>query len=236
MDHLKNIICGLAILAFAACTDNQGAAVDGQLNGGQQAAPADQPSPDALAALNLQPFANTDFSIKTQIPERWQHAANKLSGGQPVLNLFPKKGLQGEQLPLVMQTDIGLSHLDVFPQGHDTGFPIGKNQRLAYYEGRIPSHDAWDKERSKVYLLGNGEIWGYVLYPKDPPAGWDEKGFIFAQIAIENFSSGCKDGITGYKKDMDKCKPLEGDELVYYGRVKADDQAAVQHALAELEM
>lgn len=234
MDQLKHLVFSLLLCIgfFISCTAEQNPASAGQ----SSEARSETEEKTALMPLEMQDYSNPSYHVKTEIPEAWTHVSNEIGSGLPVINLLPTTAVSEAELPLVMQTAIGLTHIDIFPQGHDSGYPIGKNQRLAIYEGSVPGGNSWDKERSRVYLLGNGEIWAYVLYPDSPPTGWNKEGFVFAQIAIDNFSSECFDDLTGYRKDMQQCQPLEGDEVVYYGRLSPEGNSAVHYALREMDL
>jgi hypothetical protein len=225
----------LLLFVLAACSDSQPAAESNDQNDPTLTETELRPS-EEIGELVLKPFANQEFNFSTEIPEEWTEATNQLEEGLPVINFVPQSKAAGAEFPISMQTTTSLSHIDVHPKGHKAGYPIGKSHRLAIYEGTVPASSMWDHERSRVYVLGNGEVWAYLLYPKATPAGWEKEGFIFAQIAIENFSSECFDDITNQRKDMEACKPLEGDEVLYYGRVNEEDERYIKHALQSLEM
>lgn len=225
----------LFLFFLASCTDSQDQVAD-NMEGAPALTEVDPSAAEELGELVFKPFSNQEYNFSTEIPEEWVEATNQLEAGLPVINFVPQSKAGSTELPISMQTTTSLSHIDVHPKGHKSGYPIGKNHRLAIYEGTVPASSMWDHERSRVYVLGNGEVWAYLLYPKSTPAGWEEEGFIFAQIAIENFSSECFDDITNQRKSMDSCKPLEGDEVLYYGRVNAEEQQYVKHALQSLEL
>lgn len=225
----------LFLFLLASCTDSKDQVTDNMEADPALTGPELTPA-EELGELVFKPFANQEFNFSTEIPEKWVEATNQLEEGLPVINFVPQNKAASTELPISMQTTTSLSHIDVHPKGHKSGYPIGKSHRLAIYEGTVPASGMWDHERSRVYVLGNGEVWAYLLYPKSKPIGWAEEGFIFAQIAIENFSSECFDDITNQRKSMDTCKPLEGDEVLYYGRVNAEEQQYVKHALQSLEL
>lgn len=236
INQVKSLVMSaLFLFSLTACSDFS--------ERSETAAPADpevseteMASAEGIGELTLKPFANQEYHFSTEIPEGWVEATNQLEDGMPVINFIPESKVSATKLPVSMQTTTELSHIDIHPKGHKSGFPIGKSYRLAIYEGKVPASNMWDHDRSRVYVLGNGEEWAYLLYPKKTPAGWEEEGFIFAQIAIENFSSTCFDGITNQTKDMEACKPLEGDEVLYYGRLNAEEQQYVKHALQAFEV
>lgn len=228
-------IITLMLFGLTACSDTQGSAE--QVTATDPAGTESEITPpEAVGDLAYQAFANQEFNFSTEIPEGWVQAVNQIGNDLPVINFVPEGKAAASDLPISMQTTTSLTHIDVHPKGHEAGYPIGKNHRLELYEGTVPASAMWDHERSRVYVLGNGEVWAYLLYPKSAPAAWTKEGFIFAQIAIENFSSQCFDDITNQPKDMEACKPLEGDEVLYYGRVNAEDQYNVVHALQSLEL
>lgn len=224
-------LCLALLLSISACADSSSDSEEASGISATELRPAEE-----IGELIFKPFVSQSYSLSTEIPEDWTQSLNELEGGLPVINFVPKTKIKPGDLPISMQTTTSLSHIDIHPQGHGSGYPIGRNHRLVLFEGSVPSSGLWDHERSRVYVLGNGEVWAYLLYPKSAPQGWTEDGFVFAQIAIENFSSDCFDDITNQRKDMDKCKPLEGDEVLYYGRLNVEDQRYVLHALEALEL
>lgn len=236
IDQIKYLITScLFVTLLAACSDFE-KTPDASQATAPVATQAETAKAGEVGELAYKPFTDQQYNFSTEIPEEWVEASNQIAEGLPVINFVSQEQAGSTQLPISMQTASSLSHIDVHPKGHDSGFPIGKSHRLKVYEGEVPAHNMWDRDRSRVYVLGNGEVWAYLLYPKSAPRGWDKDGFIFAQIAIDNFSSECFDDITNQRKNMDACKPLEGDEVLYYGRVNAEDQQYIIHALQSLEL
>jgi len=190
---------------------------------------------ETVGKLSFNAVSDEDHQFSTEIPEKWAKAVNE-KDGDIIINFYPKKEAKLAKIPRAMQIKASLTHIDIFPTGYLTGRPIGENHRLSVYEGTVPNHNLWNQKKSRVFLLGNGDVWAYQLYPKSAPLSWKKEGFIFAQIGIDNLSSDCYDSISGFKKDSEDCKPLEGDRVKYYGVLNPENQLAVLHALESFKL
>ncbi len=92
----------------------------------------------------------------------------------------------------------------------------------------------WDNENSFVFLLEDGSPWGYLIQPALPPTGWNEEGYVFAQVAVNDFSASCFDRETGEPKNMEYCDPLMGDRVERRGRLEQSAQAVILDMLRSL--
>lgn len=216
-------------LFLTACSDSSNPAADETA-----ALETDTEQMAAIGELVLKNASNEVYHFSTEIPERWTETTNTTEDGSVIINMYPGAKIASADLPIAIQTAPTIDHIDIYPKGLSSKFPYGENLRLRKFNGKVPAASMWDQNKSRVFLLGNGEVWAYWLYPEDRPSGWDKDGFIFAQVAIDNFTSDCYDAITGDYKEMQICKPIKGDRLEYYGRVNPESQAYVKHALAEL--
>lgn len=229
--QVRSLLIGFLSLALflTACSDSS--------NPGAEETAALETDTEQLEAIGELVFKNTSndvYRFSTEIPENWSEATNTTEDGSVIINLYPKDQVASSDLPIAIQTQPTIAHIDMYPKGLSSKFPYGENLRLRKFTGKVPAASMWDQNRSRVFLLGNGEIWAYWLYPEDRPEGWEKDGFIFAQVAIDNFTSDCYDAITGDYKEMQLCKPIKGDRLEYYGRANPKSWAYVQHALAGL--
>ena len=92
---------------------------------------------------------------------------------------------------------------------------MGKEQPL---NGKSPVNFEINEIESKVFLLENGDPWGYYIVPENPPANW-KNGFIFVQIAVNDFRTECIDKETGEMLDSRDCNPMLGDTVKRYGTI-----------------
>ncbi len=219
-------------LSFLACGSDTDSG-----NGQAEQPPEDttrQPQQPPAEQVQWRDYSNNNYHFEARWPEAWRITAT--SPGEPLVavNLYSPEQENQIELPLNIHTRAGLTHLSAYPKGWGTSLPGGKQLTLKEYGQDTPASFALDAENSYAFLLENGQAWGYLLHPAQPPAGWADEGYLFAQIAVEDFKAQCYDEQTGEPLPMDECDPMTGDSIVRRGQLQQPDARIIRTALAEL--
>jgi hypothetical protein len=173
----------------------------------------------AAYLLGYNTYSNDEFNFKLNYPRNWKISENKSDSITPIINLYQERN-QSLEFPLSIHTMAEVSHLSFYPKGLGTEFPMGTTLPLNRFIYELPVFFTLNKEESVLFLLATSQVYGYFLKPANPPPGWSEDGFIFAQIAVDGFSLACFDHETGAEKSPQECDPLMGDRLDKYGELR----------------
>ncbi|MCB0630836.1 MAG: hypothetical protein KDD15_13915, partial [Lewinella sp.] len=203
--QVKSLLIGFlgTLFLLSSCSDSSNPGVEEAA-----ALAAETEQMDVVGELALKNTSNDVYRYSTEIPEDWTETTHIADDGSVIINMYQEDKIASVDLPITIQSQPAIDHIDLYPKGLNTKFPYGENLRLSKYNGKVPVAGLWDEDKSRVFLLGNGEVWAYLLYPEDRPNGWEKDGFIFAQIAIDNFSSESYDEITADLKELQIWKPI----------------------------
>lgn len=200
---------------------------------------AKQLSPDgsASAAELTESYSNTRYELSLSMPESWILLEERQTKtGDLAINLFARGTNAEQELPLDVHTKPTHSYIAIWPKGIGTELP--PSDYAPFHEGQNSPelHFEVDSSLSKVLKLKGGSTWAYFIVPKDPPAGWSENGFIFAQIRTTNNSVRCYEQKTGRKIPIEKCDFLEGDRFVRLGVRDAQDVKTIHQILESIRL
>ena len=192
-----------------------------------------QPQNPPAESMQWLEYSNQNYYFQTRWPESWRIAATNPRASLTAINLYSPQMETEFELPLNFHTQASVTHLSAYPEGWGTSLPSGDRRAIADFEGSTPVAFALDRKKSYVLLLENGQVWGYLLHPAQTPEGWKEEGYIFAQIAVDEFEAQCFDGESGEPISMKDCDPMTGDRIKRRGQVRQKDQRIIRTALAE---
>lgn len=220
------------LLVQVACANQQDGRTSDPADPDLPEVPEEQPDRDR--GTEYVQYSNGDYGMSLEMPASWVESTHNISSNIVVQNFYPPEAVQPRELPITIHAPATLTHIDVFPKGYGTELPNSDSKTLTDYSGTIPSSLNWNRQESAVMLLDDGTPWAYFLKPADPPRGWSNEGFIFAQMAINNFSTKCFDQKTGKEKPVEGCDPMGGDEMRYYGSVDPQSKQQISHILESL--
>lgn len=192
---------------------------------------ADQPLPKLD-----KDYQNQQFGITMQLPEQWMAVETPSKNSYSfTTNIFPKgRGIEAKT-PLHVHADAGFSYLAFLPQGLGTEFPSGETKTFKEKDPNLSLSFNVNRDKSRAFYLANGQPWGYFVVPSAPPSNWKE-GFVFAQVAVNKFSSTCYDKNTGKEKPAQACDPLEGDRIVRTGELNAREHELIRQMLTSIDL
>lgn len=179
-------------------------------------------------------YESRKYNVGLQRPADWRIEETEKSEAFTMVNIFSPRREAAIELPITIHADAGVSHVSLYPHGFGTELPSGDRATLDTFDRTAPVDFALAHEESYAFQLENGQTWGYLLQPAAPPAGWSEQGFIFAQIAVDNFEARCFDEATGEAIDMQACDPMTGDRIERSGTLQAAEQEAVRRILRSI--
>jgi hypothetical protein len=134
---------------------------------------------------------------------------------------FYKKSQTGLRFPLTHHSDA--TQVSVFPRGIPTEGVSGENRDSTF---ALPVQ----AEKNKEFFLSDGTVWArYFAGFKTRPSSWDEFGFIWTGLRIEDGKTTCLRN--NQEVSQDQCNSLGGDQIIRFGKVNSEDKAVEEKML-----
>ena len=184
-----------------------------------------------LQKINWTTFTDSNYQFSIDIPKHWNVHYSGKNSQLVAINVYDSAQNESLDLPLTIHSPREMSHISIYPKGWGTEYPGSlKKEWHDHPDSSIAMVQA-DSNDSYVFMLENGSIWGYLFKPELPPESWSDDAYIFAQVAIIDLQVKCYDENSGNEKRMENCDPLMGDQIVYEGELKNDQQRIIRHSL-----
>lgn len=228
MKRLLFTVLGLSLLACGtqSSESNSEASTQDTTQRQQQS----QPAPPT----DWRSYSNSNYHFETRWPASWRITATPPEEPLAAINLYSPEMETKFELPLNVHSPAAVTHLSLFPRGWGTEIPAGKRQSLAEYKGNVPFDHAYDPEESYVLQLESGAVWAYLIHPAQTPANWSDEGYLFAQIAVDDFQAQCYAAENGEPIPMRRCNPMKGDRVERRGKLRQPDRQIIEQTLAAL--
>ncbi len=148
----------------------------------------------------MERFSNDKFDFSLRYPAEDWNMYQKETDMEPKFNFY----LKPQDPPLTPLSN--LSHVSVYPKGILTEGLFGETKDLDFDVGIEVS------EESKVYILEDGTPFAALIKPEASPLSWNESGFIWMRLKIEDLEEKCfRDGEEITKEE---CGSLLEDDLI----------------------
>jgi len=152
-------------------------------------------------------WTNAQYQFSLQYPQKgWQAVSDTSASLSPKFTIFSEPTPEDESPPF--DHFANATHVSVYPRGIPTEGVVGTTRDIAF---EVPF--ALSSE-STTYVLEEGMPYATYLVPQNPPASWNDSGFVWVRARIENFSSVCLRN--GEEIDMEACDILGGDDSVVH--------------------
>lgn len=176
-------------------------------------------------------YNSKDFQLVFEFPENYEVREDSLAGKAPVINVFRKNNTGTP--PFGIHEGFENAYISFLPRGFGVDGPSGIQKKMEEFSNPLPLSFGIDKQKSRVYLLNNGEVWGFYLRFATPPETWSEYGGIFVRYKVRDFEARCK---TSENKEtpMEECDPLGGDEILYFGKVEEKSKQEIGEIIKSL--
>jgi hypothetical protein len=182
---------------------------------------------------DLKQFTSAEFNFELKYPKSWDVVTHTSGTQFPIINLVDKESKKELELPVSLHLKASISIISIFPNGYGTDLPACKSYTLNENGVDLNLNFEVNKAASYIFTLENGGVWGYILQPEPMPAKW-ENGFIFAQIATNDFSATCYNE-NGEKISMQACDPMTGDRITRSGKLNKDAKNTIAKILQSLK-
>ena len=177
-------------------------------------------------------YTSQKWHFSAEIPEGFKIYEGELPGASPVINFYDS-GIEKEP-PFAIHNDASMAYIAVLPNGFGVDAPGGPRKSLQDWEETLPLSFQIDPDNSYAYLLESGEPWAVSLSFHTPPPGWNEYGSIYVFYEINNFRAECFSSNTGEEIPMNRCNPMEGDAMKFYGNISEEKRSALNDILESL--
>lgn len=148
-------------------------------------------------------YTNQDYSFSLRYPETWTRNDSAQTGLEPKINFYRNLD-SAATLPLTHFAN--QTHVSVYPQGIGTEGLVGESRDLNFNVGFPVA------ENSRMYVLDDGTPYAAYILPQNPPSSWNDSGFIWMRLRIENLETTCI--VNGQEVSEDECNPLSGDARI----------------------
>ncbi|MFD2518002.1 Gmad2 immunoglobulin-like domain-containing protein [Salinimicrobium flavum] len=196
---------------------------------GSKSVKAEKDHNSEIDSVELKEFSSKEWNFSAAYPGSVEVYEGTLPGETPVINFYEKSSQ--EKPPFGIHNETSTSYIAILPQGFGVDAPGGPRQSLREWQGNLPLPFSPDRESSFVYLLKNGEPWAVSLSFHTPPPGWNEYGQIYVFYKVNDFRATCFSAATGEALAMEKCDPLEGDAMQFYGEVDTESRSRLHQVL-----
>ncbi len=148
-------------------------------------------------------YTNSNYSISLRYPETWTRSESEQGELEPKINIY--SGLDSAaSLPLTHFSN--QNHVSFYPQGIGTEGLIGESRALNFNIGFPVTRE------SRTYVLDDGTPYAAYIIPQNPPASWNESGFIWMRLRVQNLQTACI--VDGQEVSEDECNPLTGNARI----------------------
>lgn len=178
-------------------------------------------------------YSNEIWGFELDYPGGFEIYEGELIPDTPVINIYPDTVTN--EPPFAIHQQALLTYVAVIPKGFGVDGPSGQQLSFEDWGGELPLSMDIDEQGSVVYLMENGEPWGYNIRFSQPPDNWTQYGSIFIRLSVENFDAECISENTGETKSMEDCDPLMGDSVQYSGKVNEKAAVAINEVLESFQ-
>jgi hypothetical protein len=154
-------------------------------------------------------YTNTTYNFSVEYPDGWLVATGTLQTGDPAISLYQATDTSMDT-GLVFDHFDQTAHVSVYPHGIATEGILAKMQASDVVVG-IPQAAAKD------YVLQTGRPWATRVTFDVFPSSWNESGFVFARLKVEEEELIYKRGDTEIAQHV--FDPLTGDHVERTGFV-----------------
>ena len=158
-------------------------------------------------------FENKEYGFRLMYPSDWNMEGNPDDPLSPKFSFY----LKPAGVPVTAPFDhfANINHVSLYPLGIPTEGVLGQRKQVG--PGLSPNLE----NSSKIYVLEEGTPFAAYLQFEDVPDKWNQSGFVWARLRIENLVEKCER--KGELIPMEECSPLaEGDKILRTGSVDED--------------
>ncbi len=176
-------------------------------------------------------YHSADFQLVFEYPVNYEVREDSLAGQTPVINVS-RKNNPGVP-PYGIHEDFENTYISFLPDGFGVDGPAGTQKSVEEFGNPLPFSFEVDEKESRVYLLNNGEVWGFYLRFSTLPESWSEFGGIFIRYKVWDFEARCKSS-ADEEIPIEECDPLTGDKILYFGEVDGKSKKEIDEILKSL--
>lgn len=152
-------------------------------------------------------YRNDAFGFEIQYPSDWQVAEFPDDIIVPKFNIY-KPDSSDREPPYDHFSDA--THVSIFPYGIPTEGVFAETEEAQLSAG-VPI------TRATNFLNADGAPWASYVQFEDTPESWQEPGFVWLNVKLENMRTACLHD--GEEIPEAQCDPFTGDMVIHYGDV-----------------
>lgn len=169
-----------------------------------------RPENDEGRQVEAETYTSTQYNFTVTVPDGWEVYEGEVVT-VPAITLYPTEERDPQKTYDHFTNE---THVSVYPQGIPTEGVFAQTRPLDVSVQESIS------DNSRAYMLDNGDIFARYILLENAPEDWNESGFMWTRLSIEDQRTGCitADGYT----ESEECDPLMGDEVVMIGEVETE--------------
>ena len=170
-------------------------------------------------------YTNQEYGFSLEHPPEWRVVDLSDHELVPKFHLLSSEIEDIDSESLTHHSDI--PNVSIFPQGYPTEGIFGEPRpsQVNFGDGI---------EEATDFLLSNGEVWATMLTLDSRPDGWNEYGFIWSRVSVDNFRTLCFED--GEEIDRDRCDPALGHEIRHRGQMNLLEQRVHREILRSFDI
>ncbi len=157
-------------------------------------------------------YRSGKYNFEVRHPKNWR--VHEITSPEFLVGVNIYKSDADVELPLTHHSNA--TQVSVFPEGIPTEgvFAESRDSTLGF---------SVDASLKTDFLLSDGTVWAtYIAGLENRPATWQEFGFLWASVKIDNLSTECLKN--GNKVPNEQCDPFTGDKIIWHGSASSDDR------------
>lgn len=167
-------------------------------------------------------YRNEEYNFEIQHPEDWAVAASS-EDASLIFSVY-QEGQTTEQNPPFTHF-ANATHVSIYPEGLGTEGVVGEQE-----DANLPISE--EVEQMTNFILADDDVWASMITFSGAPPSWNEFGYVWASVAIEDLEVFCEIG--GEVIAIEDCDPLTnpGAVVVREGEISNNERETIQEMLS----
>lgn len=158
---------------------------------------------------NWKIYSNKLYNFEIKFPTSW-HLYEDFSTNNPIINIYPQE--PGAVPPL---THLSKNpHVSIYPNGLAMEGVVGDHRMVDDRNKLFPNVIT---SKLTEFTMDNDQVWAITTQFIETPSTWNEWGYLWARMDIDNFEETCTRGDSELSEY--DCNIFEGDEIIRSGEI-----------------
>lgn len=182
--------------------------------------------PTTIDTTNWQTYASEQYNFSIRYPQDWEIAVGTLII-DPAISIY-KPNSSTSTPPF--NHFIDATHVSVYPHGIATEGEVGQTATSSIAT-------SYDTDSLYDFTLNNDLPWATYLNPAKEPASWNQSGFIWAKVSLEDVFTRCLN-TDNEAVALNQCLEIPKNnnlELIHQGEINKHDRAIQEEIIKSFQ-